>query len=282
LLGQGTADIGNWTMDMLAGSSPATAMCRSWRSISPGRSAANVALREVPASRRRRHADRPGLVEQFLPGADGEARPRGHRRPDRTSSGEQDVPPVEVIDRTAGAEDLTTAVPEEVLRNRLSKQSAEIVPETSRCRTGTDRRTRVEEQPAAEVEPGADAATEPETEPTAEPELAPAEEPIVEEPVVEEPAAEEAPGASGLTTEPVEPAVEEQPVPADEPVVDEAPGASDLTTEPVPEPSAEPAAPGSDGVAPGTEPLPETQSQDTTEQDPAQLLLQGIISTDQQ
>jgi hypothetical protein len=54
------------------------------------------------------------------------------------------------------------------------------------------------------------------------------------------------------------------------------------TAEPSAEPSADPAAPGSEGVAPGAEPLPETQSQDTTEQDPAQLLLQGIISTDQQ
>ncbi len=313
LLGQGTADIGNWTMDMLAeiyrqqtGDVPFMALDLTGPLGGP-----NVALRAgagvtpegiTPAGQ--------GLVEQLLPGAgigEGTAEDGiGGLIQDIIPGAGQDVPAEgEMIDPNApGAGGLTTTVPEAATAEPGVEEPAiepeaeavepEIVPETEPELAPAEEpameeqpaaeEPAVEEQPAAEVEPGAGELT---TEPTAEPELAPVEEPAVEEqPAAEEPAVEETPGASGLTTEPTEPAADEQPVPAEEPAVEETPGASGLTTEPAAEPSAEPsgepAAPGSDGVAPGTEPLPETQSEDTTEQDPAQLLLQGIIGTEQQ
>ena len=320
LLGQGTADIGNWTMDMLAeiyrqqtGDVPFMALDLTGPLGGP-----NVALREgagvtpegvTPTGQ--------GLVEQVLPGlGTGEGTTEdgiGGLIQDIIPGADEEVPAGEVIDPNApGAEGLSTVAPDETTETGAEPEAEaveeEIVPEAEPG-AETDavepiveeqpaEEPAVEEQPAAEVEPGAEGLT---TEPSAaEPELAPAEEPAVEEPAVEpaveeqpaaeepvveepaaeEPAAEEAPGASGLTTEPVEPAAEEQ-APAEEPAVEETPGASG-TTEPAAEPSAEPAAPGSDGVEPGTEPMPETQGQDGTEQDPAQQLLQGILGTDQQ
>ena len=315
LLGQGTADIGNWTMDMLAeiyrqqtDDVPFMALDLTGPLGGP-----KVALREgagvtpegvTPTGQ--------GLVEQFLPGAGtGEGTTEdgiGGLIQDIIPGGE-DVPPAgEVIDPNApGGEGLSTVAPDETTETGAEPATEaieeEIVPEaepgaeTDAVEPIVDEQPAeepaVEEQPSADVEPGAEGLS---TEPTAEPELAPAEEPAVEEPAVEEqpaaeepvieeqpaaeePAAEEAPGASGLTTEPTEPAAEE--VPAEEPAAEESPGASG-TTEPAAEPSAEPAAPGSEGVEPGAEPVPETQSQDGTGEDPAQQLLQGILGTDQQ
>jgi hypothetical protein len=316
LLGQGTADIGNWTMDMLAeiyrqqtGDAPFMALDLTGPLGGP-----NVALREgagvtpegvTPTGL--------GLVEQVLPGmGTGEGTTEdgiGGLIQDIIPGADEDVPAGEVIDPDApGAEGLTTVAPDETTETGAEPAAdaieEEIVPEAEPG-AETDavepiveeqpaEEPAVDEQPAAEVEPGSEGLA---TEPEAEPELAPAEEPVVEEPVAEEPAVEEqpaaeepateepateeAPGASGLTTEPVEPAAEET-VPAEEPAIEETPGASGTITEPAADPSAEPAAPGSDGVAPGAEPLPETQSQDGTGEDPAQQLLQGILGTDQQ
>jgi len=309
LLGQGTADVGNWTMDMLAeiyrqqtGDVPFMALDLTGPLGGP-----NVALREgAGITPEGVTSTGQGLVDQFLPGAGtGEGITEdgiGGLIQDIIPGADQDVPPAgEVIDPDApGAGGLTTVAPDATGEPATEAIEEEIVPEAEPGAEPAEEpiveeqpaeEPAVEELPAAGVEPGAGGLT---TEPASEPELAPLEEPVVEEqpaadePVVEEqpaeePAAEEAaPGASGLTTEP---SVDEQPAPAAEPAAEEtAPGASGLTTEPAVEPSAEPsiepAAPGSDGVAPGTEPVPETQG--SAEPDPAQLLLQGIIGTEQQ
>jgi uncharacterized protein involved in outer membrane biogenesis len=331
LLGQGTADIGNWTMDMLAeiyrqqtGDVPFMALDLTGPLGGP-----NVALREgagvtpegvTPTGL--------GLVEQVLPGmgtGEGTAEDGiGGLIQDIIPGADEEVPAGEVIDPDApGAEGLTTVAPDETTETGAEPAAEaieeEIVPEAEPGAESDAVEPLVEEQPAevpaveeqpsADVAPGAEGLT---TEPAAEPEVAPveepavdeqpaAEEPIVEEqpaaeepvveeqpaadepvveeqPAAEEPAAEEAPGASGLTTEPAEPAAEE--VPAEEPAAEESPGASGTTIEPAAEPSAEPAAPGSEGAEPGAEPVPETQGQDGTTEDPAQQLLQGILSTD--
>jgi hypothetical protein len=309
LLAQGTADIGNWTMDMLAeiyrqqtGTAPFMVLDLTGPLGGP-----NVALREgsgvtpegvTPTGQ--------GLVEQVLPGlgtGEGTAEEGvgGLIEGILPGSGEATPPAGEIVDPNApGASGALTTTPE-ATEETAPAAVEEIAPEAA-----------VEpEQPAEEVAPGAEglttepAAEEPAVEEPAVEEPA-AEEPAVEEPAAEEPAAEVAPGAEGLTTEPAaepaaeEPAAEEPAVEepaAEEPAAEEvAPGASGLSTEPAAEPAAEPAveepaatteelapaeepaAPGAEGAEPGAEPLP----QDDTSQSEQQPLLQGILGTEQQ
>ncbi|MEX1107988.1 MAG: AsmA-like C-terminal region-containing protein, partial [Dongiaceae bacterium] len=307
LLAQGTADIGAWSMDMLAeiyrqqsGDSPFMVL-----DLTGPMSGPNVALNRSDGG----EGAPTGLIEQLFPG--------GENAPDENLSTEDAVDNLlqgiipgmdsdddegeattsEPVDPSApGAAGL--AVPEgesEAIEAEETEPGA-IAPEDEPEVTEEDVvEEPVAEEPAAEAteeEPGAVAPTdeEPESDKSEEVNEAPAaDEPVSEEQPVDE-TSDQAPGMSGVTEEPVveEPVVEE---PAAEPGA--APGA-----EPVTEPTVEPGvvpetvpeeellpeeeesgmAPGATGVEPGAESV----TADDAEESGTLNLLQGILGTEQQ
>ncbi|MEX0810288.1 MAG: AsmA family protein [Dongiaceae bacterium] len=315
LVAQGTADIGAWSMDMLAeiyrqqsGDSPFMVL-----DLTGPMSGPNVALNRSDGG----DGAPTGLIESLFPG--------GENAPDENLSTEDAVDNLlqgiipgmgaddddgeattsEPLDPSApGAAGLTVPEGETEAIDAEDMEPGAIAPEDEPEATAEDV---VEEEPAAEEpvepveEPGA--AAPPDEEPDADKSEEVSEEPIVEEPAAEEPPADEttdqAPGASGLTAEP-EAAPADEPV-AEEPVVEEPaaeepaaePGAAP-GTEPVTEPGAEPEAvpteeplpeeeesgmaPGATGVEPGAESV----TTEGTEEPGAVNLLQGILGTDQQ
>lgn len=314
LLAQGTADIGDWTMDMLAeiyrqqtGSAPFMAMDLTGSLGSP-----RVSLREgsgitpegvTPTGQ--------GLVEQLLPGADGGGTGEGlGGLLDGVLPGSDDVPEAgEAVDPNApGGEGLVEPeeaaeeaaeemVPAEAIDSEVTEEPAaeEAAPGAEGATEEPAAEEPATEQPAAEEPAAEEPASEepPAGEPAAEEPAAEepaAEEPAAEEPAAEEPAAEEvAPGAEGVSSEPAaepEATVEE---PAEEPAAEEAAPEEPAPEEPAVEEPAAPAgepvieepvieemAPGSSGIEPGAD---GAEPVPLEEQSGVEDLLQGILNS---
>jgi hypothetical protein len=322
LLAQGTADIGAWSMDMLAeiyrqqsGDLPFMVL-----DLTGPMSGPNVALNRSDGGT----GEPTGLIEQLFPGGEN-AVGEDLSTEDAVENLLQGVIPglgtdedadadadAEPLDPSApGAAGLT--VPETDGTETEATEPGAIAPEDEPAAEASEE---IVEEPAAEEtteepvveEPAAEEMTEEEPgaiapadeEPEADKSEETMEEPAVADPDAEEPTADEtsdqAPGASGVTAEP-------EAAPAEEPATEE-PAAEESTRETVEEPAAEPGATiapeAEPETAPVEEPLPEEEdtsmapgaagvepgaepvSEGDGEEPTINNLLQGILGTEQQ